>query len=135
MSDVTVIGTGAMGSAIARKFLANTFDVTVWNRTPGRTQALEAEGVHTNIDLASAIRAGALIVVCVIDYNAGRQLLDAPGIADALKGRSVIQFTGGTPAEAAQAAEWMQAAQVNYLDGAIMCYPGDLGHRPAADPR
>ena len=127
MSDVTVIGTGAMGSAIARKLLANTLDVTVWNRTTGRTQALEAEGVHTNIDLASAIRASALIVVCVIDYNAGRQLLDAPGIADALKGRSVIQFTGGTPAEAAQAAEWMQAAQVNYLDGAIMCYPGDLG--------
>nr|WP_302477870.1 NAD(P)-binding domain-containing protein [Ruegeria arenilitoris] len=127
MSDVTVVGTGAMGSAIARRFLAKTLDVTVWNRTPVKTQALEAEGVHTDIDLASALRASALIVVCVIDYNASRQLLGSPGIADALNGRSVIQFTGGTPAEAAKAEEWMQAAQVNYLDGAIMCYPGDLG--------
>jgi 3-hydroxyisobutyrate dehydrogenase-like beta-hydroxyacid dehydrogenase len=68
-----------------------------------------------------------LILICVIDYSASSQLCDAPGIAEALKGRSVTQFSGGTPADAAQAAEWMQAAQVDYLDGAIMCYPGDLG--------
>jgi 3-hydroxyisobutyrate dehydrogenase-like beta-hydroxyacid dehydrogenase len=127
MSDVTVVGAGAMGSAIARRFLAGGMDVTVWNRTPGRTQALEAEGVQTTEDLAVAIRASPLVVICVIDYSASRQLFGAPEIADALKGRSVAQFSGGTPADAAKAAEWMQAAQVDYLDGAIMCYPGDLG--------
>ncbi len=38
MSDVTVIGLGAMGSAIANAFLNAGHDVTVWNRGPEKTE-------------------------------------------------------------------------------------------------
>jgi 3-hydroxyisobutyrate dehydrogenase len=31
-----MIGLGAMGSGLADSLIANVFDVTVWNRTPGR---------------------------------------------------------------------------------------------------
>ncbi len=127
MSEITVVGLGAMGSAIAHRFLAGGLDVTVWNRTPGRTETLVSEGAHSITDLAAAIRASPLILICVIDYKASRQLFQAAGIADTLKGLSVTQVTGGTPDDAAQAGKWMEDAQVDYLDGAIMCYPGDLG--------
>lgn len=127
MSDVTVIGSGAMGSAIARRFLAEALNVTVWNRTPAKAQALVADGAVAVGNLSEAIRASQRIVVCVIDYTASNQLFEQPGIADALDGRSVIQLTGGTPANAAQAGDFMQECQADYLDGAIMCYPADLG--------
>jgi 3-hydroxyisobutyrate dehydrogenase-like beta-hydroxyacid dehydrogenase len=127
MSDITVVGLGAMGSAIARRFLAHGLNVTVWNRSPEKAEPFQAEGARTTTKLTTALRASGKIVFCVIDYGASREMYEAHGVADALKGRSVIQFTGGTPADAASAFEWMQAADVSYLDGAIMCYPGDLG--------
>lgn len=34
MSDISVIGTGAMGSALARALLKAGREVTVWNRSP-----------------------------------------------------------------------------------------------------
>ena len=46
MSDVTVIGLGAMGSAIANEFLNAGHDVTVWNRGPEKTEPLRASGVQ-----------------------------------------------------------------------------------------
>ncbi len=36
MSDISVIGLGAMGSALARTLLQNGYAVTVWNRTAGK---------------------------------------------------------------------------------------------------
>lgn len=127
MSDVTVIGLGAMGSAIARRFLTEGLNVTVWNRTLAKAQTLVADGAVAAANLSEAIRASQRIVICVIDYTASKRLYEQPGIADSLNGRSVIQLTGGTPANAAQADEWMRGCQVDYLDGAILCYPADLG--------
>ena len=127
MSDVTVVGAGAMGSAIARRFLAGGMKVSIWNRTPARAQALSQDGAVVFADLPDALRASEVIVVCVIDYDVSAKVFGQPGIADALTGRSVIQLTGGTPENAAKADTWMQEHGVTYLDGAIMCYPGDLG--------
>ena len=128
MSDVSVIGLGAMGSAIARKFAAGGLTVTVWNRTIAKARALEKEGVQSAETLTEAIQASKKIVVCVIDYEASGYLLGEEGVAAALGNRSVLQLTGGTPADAARASVWMQGKGVTYLDGAIMCYPGDLGN-------
>ena len=36
---VTVIGLGLLGSAIARSFLDAGYELTVWNRSPGRSDA------------------------------------------------------------------------------------------------
>jgi 3-hydroxyisobutyrate dehydrogenase-like beta-hydroxyacid dehydrogenase len=44
MSDMTVIGMGAMGAAFARTLLAAGRSVTVWNRTPEKMQPLVALG-------------------------------------------------------------------------------------------
>ena len=40
MSDVSVIGLGAMGSALARTLLQNGYAVTVWNRTAEKAEPL-----------------------------------------------------------------------------------------------
>ncbi len=36
MSDITVIGPGAMGSALASTLIRSGYAVTVWNRSPER---------------------------------------------------------------------------------------------------
>jgi len=42
---VGVIGVGAMGSRFARRLAGEGYDVTVWNRTPARAEALAEHGI------------------------------------------------------------------------------------------
>jgi 3-hydroxyisobutyrate dehydrogenase-like beta-hydroxyacid dehydrogenase len=44
--DVTVIGLGPMGRAMASEFLGRGYRVTVWNRTSGRADELVGAGAH-----------------------------------------------------------------------------------------
>ncbi|MGI9521703.1 MAG: NAD(P)-binding domain-containing protein, partial [Hyphomicrobiaceae bacterium] len=39
MKKVSVLGLGDMGAALARTLIANGYDVTVWNRSPERSEA------------------------------------------------------------------------------------------------
>ena len=55
MSDVTVVGLGAMGFALARALVKDGHDVTVWNRTASRAEPLVKEGAALAPDLASAV--------------------------------------------------------------------------------
>ena len=59
---VAVLGTGIMGSGMARSLLRSGLDVTVWNRTSGRAAPLAADGAHVAGTAAEAV-AGADAVV------------------------------------------------------------------------
>ena len=49
---VALLGTGIMGAAMARNLLKAGHQVTVWNRTPERAQALAADGARFAADPA-----------------------------------------------------------------------------------
>jgi 3-hydroxyisobutyrate dehydrogenase-like beta-hydroxyacid dehydrogenase len=71
MTTVAVLGTGRMGGAIARRLATSGFDLTVWDRTTAKAQALsvgrvaptpaeairDAEFVITSLTNAAAVRA------------------------------------------------------------------------------
>ena len=40
MTDISVVGLGAMGSFIARTLLEKGYSVTVWNRTAGHLRTV-----------------------------------------------------------------------------------------------
>ncbi len=44
MSDISILGLGAMGSALARALQQAGHQITVWNRTPGKMQAFVKDG-------------------------------------------------------------------------------------------
>lgn len=117
-TPVTVLGLGAMGSALARAFLAAGHPTTVWNRTAARTEPLVAAGAVRAATLAEAVQTAGVTVVCVRDATAVRRLLDP--LADQLTGRPVVNLTSSTPEEARDIAEWADRHRVRYLDGAIM---------------
>lgn len=101
MSDFTVIGLVAMGSAVARALLKAGRSVTVWNRTAEKSQPLIAEGAQATPDLARAIAASGKIIICLPDYVTAADLLDRTATRPLLKGRMVIQLSTATPKEAA----------------------------------
>ncbi|MCP3803330.1 NAD(P)-binding domain-containing protein [Allokutzneria sp. A3M-2-11 16] len=113
MTPVTVLGLGPMGRAIATAFAAAGHPTTVWNRTPGKGNDLDATHAETAAD---AIAASPFVVVCVMNYEAVRSVLDT----DALKGRTLLNLTGGSPQQAREMAEWAAGHGIDYLDGVIL---------------
>jgi 3-hydroxyisobutyrate dehydrogenase-like beta-hydroxyacid dehydrogenase len=132
MSDVTVIGLGEMGSALARAFITGGRSVTVWNRSPRKTAPLEQIGASVGALAAGAIHASPVVVICLSDYDATHSVLGGDGAADALAGHVVVQLSSGTPEQARTLDAWITARGATYLDGAIAAWPRQIGGPEAA---
>lgn len=76
---------------------------------------------------ADAAQASKICVVCVDNYSVTRNLIENTGMLEALSGRTLIQLSTGTPAEARDLARWLSTHSVNVLDGAILPYPDGIG--------
>ncbi|WNZ10039.1 NAD(P)-binding domain-containing protein [Streptomyces sp. 11x1] len=120
---VTLLGLGAMGTALARAWLAAGHPLTVWNRTPARTAPLAAEGARVADSAAEAVAANTLVVICLLDdASVDEALADAD-----LTGRDLVNLTTTTPAQARARAEWTEGRGARYLDGGIMAVPPMVG--------
>jgi 3-hydroxyisobutyrate dehydrogenase-like beta-hydroxyacid dehydrogenase len=124
---VSVVGLGNMGTALAKAFLAHGHRVTVWNRTANKCDALRSAGAHVANSVAQAVEASDAVVVCVLNYTISDSLIRAPEVTERIKRKLVVQLSTGTPHEARAGAAWAQANGADYLDGAIMGYPKDIG--------
>ena len=127
MSDVSVIGLGAMGSAIANALVAGSHAVTVWNRSPDKMLPFAEAGVICATSAAEAVAAAPVIVICIDDYAATRALFEQHELADRIEDRTLVQFSTGTPQEARDAEHWAQKKNAQYLDGVVLAYPREIG--------
>lgn len=128
---VTVVGTGAMGSAIVRALLGGGHRVVAWNRTQSRAEPLRAAGAELADSLGDAIRASRVTIMCVAHQAAAVELLETSEVRKALHGRTLVQLTTGTAAEARVGAERAGEHGITYVDGAIMAYPRTIGTEAA----
>jgi 3-hydroxyisobutyrate dehydrogenase-like beta-hydroxyacid dehydrogenase len=127
MSDITVIGLGLMGAALARAIQRAGHKLTVWNRSPEKMQPFIDDGVATASDVASAIATSPVVLICIDNYAVTDAIIKSEKIVPLLAGRTVVQLSTGTPLEAREASEWMKAHDVWYLDGAILGGPNNIG--------
>ena len=127
MSDITVIGLGLMGSALARTIHHAGHKLTVWNRSAEKMQPFVDDGIAAAPDEIAAIKASPVILICIDNYTVTDTLLNNEAITPLLAGRTIVQLSTGTPAEALAAAQWMEQKGVGYLDGAILAGPNDIG--------
>ena len=127
MSDVTVIGLGNMGSALARSLLnaPQGFAVTVWNRSSGKAASLMEKGAVLASSVAAAVAASPIILICVTDYAAANRILSEA--ATNLSGKLLVQFTTGSPQDARASEIWAHDHGAEYLDCAITGSPESIG--------
>jgi 3-hydroxyisobutyrate dehydrogenase-like beta-hydroxyacid dehydrogenase len=127
MSDISVVGLGAMGSALATALVGAGRNVTVWNRSPEKIVPLAAIGALAATSAAEAIAASPRVVICLPDYETTARIFEQPEIHSSLEGRTVIQLSTATPKEAETSKIWFNDHGATYLDGAILCWPGNIG--------
>lgn len=114
---MAVLGLGAMGSALARAFIAAGHPTTVWNRTPERATPLGSLGAAIAADPVAAVAAAPLVVINLLDRGAVEAVLAAAG---SLTGRTIVNLTNTTPDDARRIAEKATAEGARYVDGTIM---------------
>ncbi|TDC02009.1 NAD(P)-dependent oxidoreductase [Nonomuraea longispora] len=123
--SVTVLGLGAMGGALARTFLEHGHTTTVWNRSPAKAAPLVALGARHAGTVADAMAASDLVVLCLTGHDAVMEVLAAGGAAAA--GRTVVDFSTGTPDEARETAATAGEHGAAHLGAVIQASPADLG--------
>jgi 3-hydroxyisobutyrate dehydrogenase-like beta-hydroxyacid dehydrogenase len=127
MSDVTIIGLGLMGSALTKTLQRSGFNLTIWNRSVDKMELLEGDRVTGSRDVSEAIQASPVTIMCIDDQNATSAILNSDKVAPHIGGRIVIQLSTCLPKNARESENWLAARNAEYLDGAILCGPQDLG--------
>ncbi|MGW7476979.1 NAD(P)-dependent oxidoreductase [Nonomuraea muscovyensis] len=124
--SVTLIGLGPMGQAMAGAYLDGGYDLTVWNRTPGRADQVVARGAKRAASVEAALTANDLVVMSLTDYDAVFAILEqAP--ATALAGRTVANLTSDTPGRAREAAAWLAERGAVQITGGVQVPPPGIG--------
>jgi 3-hydroxyisobutyrate dehydrogenase len=93
---VAVLGTGIMGSAMARNLAASGLQTAAWDRSPAATAPLTEAGVQVAASPAEAVRDAQVVIT----------MLPTAGVVD-----SVI-FDGGVAAQFAAGAVWAQMGTI-----------------------
>ncbi len=127
---VTVLGLGAMGGALVEALVKGGFATTVWNRSPGKADALVALGAESAVTVRDAVQGSRVVIVCLFDHASVHEVLDPS--ADALAGRILVNVTTTTPAQSRQMAAWAADVGAEYLDGGIMAVPHMIGQPEAS---
>lgn len=132
MTDVTMIGLGLMGSALARAFIGAGHSVTVWNRSADKTEPFKALGADSAESFAQALQASPVIVVCIDNYDVTKRLLAEENAGQNLSNRIMVQLSSGSPKEALELDESIKGFGGEYIDGVIRPYPDGIGAADAS---
>ena len=127
MTTIGFLGAGRMGAALVKTLLEADHGVHVWNRTAEKAQALAGFGAIPEPTPERAAEAAEIVIVNLLDYEASDAQLRKPAVAEALKGKLLVQLTSGSPKTARETGKWADDHGIAYLDGAIMATPNFIG--------
>jgi 3-hydroxyisobutyrate dehydrogenase-like beta-hydroxyacid dehydrogenase len=129
-TEISLLGLGEMGSALAATLLHSGYRTTVWNRSPGRSDDLAARGATVAGSPRDAVRSSPVIITCLLDHASVHDVLDP--IADDLAGRVLVNVTTTSPEQARELAAWCAGVDADHLDGGILAVPAMIGQPGAS---
>lgn len=124
---VGFIGMGIMGRPMSINLLKAGFDVTVYNRTPGRAQEVVAAGAKEAASPSELAAATDYIITCVTGPEDVKEVILGPnGVIHGVKpGSVVIDMSTISPEATRDVAAALAEKQVHMLDAPVS--GGDIG--------
>ncbi len=118
---VGFLGLGTMGAAMAGNLARAGFALTVWNRTPGRDEALLELGARRASDPAHLAASSDVVVICVTDSPQVHEVLFAEhGLAAGLApGSLVVDCSTISPLATQEFAARLAAQGVHWVDAPV----------------
>ena len=122
MARIALLGTGLIGSAMVRRFMAKGSAVTVWNRTESKARALEADGATVARTVQDAVAGAARVHIVLPDDAIVDGVLEQ--IATALQRDAiVIDHSTTLPEATKRRAERMRAQGIRFLHAPVFMSP------------
>ena len=125
--NISVIGLGSMGFALAETLLKADFNISVWNRTLSKAQKLENKGANICSTPNEAFKNSQFIVASLSNYEAWNNIIDSNQIDMDLSGKTIIQLTTGSIEEVTALNDWVKKYNGDLLEGIISCFPSQIG--------
>ena len=118
---VGFVGLGTMGGAMAANAARAGFEVSAWNRTPGRAPELEELGVHLRESAAVVAANSDVVITIVSDTPDVEAVLFGPeGVAEgAAPGTLVVDMSTISPSATRDFAQRLGAEGVGMLDAPV----------------
>ncbi|KAB8068570.1 hypothetical protein BDV29DRAFT_199288 [Aspergillus leporis] len=124
-NSISIFGLGAMGMALAAKYLEQSYRTTVWNRTTAKATPLIDKGAHLASTISEGLNASDLIIICLLDNEVVQEnLRDSLNL---LSGKTIVNLTNGTPNQARKLADLVNSHGARYIHGGIMAVPAMVG--------
>jgi len=86
---VGFVGIGRMGEVMAAKLLEGGHEVTVYNRSPGKTDGLAKQGASVAKDLLGAVKGREVVITMLADDAALRNVVHDQGLLQSLDEEAV----------------------------------------------
>jgi 2-hydroxy-3-oxopropionate reductase len=120
MTKIAFIGTGLMGGPMARRLLGAGFQVSVWNRSVEKAEALVADGATLASSPAEAAKGADVVITMLSDGNAVGEVLFEGGVAAALeKGAVVIDSSSIAPPIARDHSAKLAEMGISHVDAPV----------------
>jgi len=121
MQRVGLLGLGIMGAGMASNWLAKGFELSVWNRTAAKAQALSAKGAKVAATPREAAAGADFVFAMVADDAASRSVwLGADGaLAGAKPGAILVESSTLSPGWVRELAGHARAKGCGFLDAPV----------------
>lgn len=125
MANVTILGVGKMGGAMARELAAANHSVTLWNRTAAAAQAVADNIDEAHVIVAADVRealSAAEIVICTFTNGSVTQdvLLSDPELLTSLPSSLIIIDMGTSGVDSAKRLDSaISAAGLRFVDAPV----------------
>ncbi|MFT9100280.1 MAG: NAD(P)-dependent oxidoreductase [Zymomonas mobilis subsp. pomaceae] len=121
--EIGFIGLGQMGQGIASNLLKAKYNVKVWNRTPSRAKALEAQGAIV-VEKAADLTQSDIVFSMLADDAAVRSVIFDGGVLDAMRAGSIhINLSTISVGLAREMTESHGARKVGYIASPVLGRP------------
>lgn len=125
MTKVSVLGLGSMGSALARCLVENGHEVSVWNRTPEKAEALARASGSVCASAADAVAASDFVIICIKSHRETVAVVD--GLNTPVSGKTICDMSSGDTEDAEQLVKSLTERGADFMLGMINAYPSGIG--------
>ncbi len=117
--QITILGGGLMGQAMAERLLAEQQNVTVFNRSPDKIESLRNLGADITDDAEQAVSKADIILLVLSDAEAIESVL-AVISADKLAGKLIVQMGTISPEQSQSIADRCRLQNAIYLECPVL---------------
>jgi len=125
MVKIGLIGTGMLGEAVGLHLLKSGFSLYVYNRTKSKTKNLEENGAVISDTPKHLAQSSELIITCVKDGDASKQILFGQDgiVAGKHDGLTVAEMSTISPNSAIQNSKRLNEEKISSLETPVMGGP------------